>query len=111
MSKEEILKLIERLPDEAREPDVMEALYFRLQVDKVLKDAAGGRRIAHPPDEGSSGSRTEVGWTLAAAASIRWTSDGDSLRAVRTLSRILSLWIPHFFTTGARHRTQSQSGP
>jgi len=47
MSKDEILKLIERLPDNATEADVMEDLYFRLQVGKGLKDAAEGRVITH----------------------------------------------------------------
>jgi len=47
MSKEEILKLIERLPDNATEADVMEELYFRSQVEKGLKDAAEGRILSH----------------------------------------------------------------
>lgn len=47
MSKDEIIKLIERLPDNATEADVMEELYFRLQVDKGLKDSADGRVISH----------------------------------------------------------------
>jgi predicted transcriptional regulator len=47
MSKDEIIKLIERLPENATEADVMEELYFRLQVDKGLKDAKEGRVISH----------------------------------------------------------------
>lgn len=47
MSKDEILKLIERLPDNATEADVMEELYFRLQVGKGLKDIAEGRVLTH----------------------------------------------------------------
>lgn len=47
MSKDEIIKLIERLPENATEADVMEELYFRLQVDKGLKDAKEGRVIGH----------------------------------------------------------------
>lgn len=45
MGKKEILKLIEGLPDNATEADVMEELYFRVQVEKGLKDAAEGRVI------------------------------------------------------------------
>ncbi len=47
MSKGEILRLIERLPENVTEADVMEELYFRLQVEKGLKDAAEGRVISH----------------------------------------------------------------
>ena len=45
MSKDEILKLIERLPENATESDVLEELYFRMQVDKGLKDVREGRVI------------------------------------------------------------------
>ncbi|HZE98823.1 MAG TPA: hypothetical protein VE981_17565 [Planctomycetota bacterium] len=47
MSKDEIIKLIERLPENATETDVMEELYFRIQVEKGMKDAAEGRVISH----------------------------------------------------------------
>ena len=47
MSKSEILKLIERLPDTVTESEVMEELYFRLQVEKGMKDAADGRVLSH----------------------------------------------------------------
>lgn len=47
MSRDEILRLIERLPESATETDVMEELYFRLQVERGLKDAADGRVLTH----------------------------------------------------------------
>jgi predicted transcriptional regulator len=47
MSRDEIIKLIEKLPANATEADVMEELYFRLQVEKGQKDAAEGRVITH----------------------------------------------------------------
>ena len=47
MSKDEIIKLIEGLPENATETDVMEELYFRIQVEKGMKDAAEGRVISH----------------------------------------------------------------
>lgn len=47
MGKDEIIRLIERLPENATEADVMEELYFRLQIDKGLKDAKEGRVISH----------------------------------------------------------------
>jgi len=47
VSKDEIIKLIERLPDNVTEADVMEELYFRFQVDRGLKDTAEGRVISH----------------------------------------------------------------
>jgi hypothetical protein len=45
--KHEILKLIERLPENATEADVMEEIYFRVQVGKGLKDLAEGRVLSH----------------------------------------------------------------
>jgi predicted transcriptional regulator len=47
MSRDEIIKLIERLPGNATEADVMEDLYFRLQVEKGMKDATEGRVLSH----------------------------------------------------------------
>ena len=47
MSRDEIIKLIERLPANATEADVMEELYFRLQVEKGMKDADEGRVLTH----------------------------------------------------------------
>ncbi len=47
MSKSEILKLIERLPENATEADVMEELYFRVQVEKGLRDVQEGRVLTH----------------------------------------------------------------
>ena len=47
MSKEEILKVIERLPENVTEADVIEELYFRLQVERGLKDATEGRVLGH----------------------------------------------------------------
>ena len=46
MSKGEIIRLIERLPENATEADVMEELYFRLQIEKGLKDVKEGRVIS-----------------------------------------------------------------
>lgn len=47
MSKSEILRLIERLPENATEADVLEELYFRMQVERGLKDASEGRVLTH----------------------------------------------------------------
>jgi len=47
MSRDEILKLIEKLLASATEADVMKELYFRLQVEKGLKDASEGRVMTH----------------------------------------------------------------
>lgn len=47
MSRDEIIKLIGRLPADATEADVLEELYFRVQVEKGLKDAAEGRVVTH----------------------------------------------------------------
>jgi len=47
VGKDDLRKLIERLPEDATDADVMEELYFRVQVEKGLKDAADGRLISH----------------------------------------------------------------
>lgn len=47
MSRDEIIKRIEKLPANATEADVLEELYFRVQVEKGMKDAAEGRVISH----------------------------------------------------------------
>jgi hypothetical protein len=43
MTRDEIIKLIKRLPSNATEADAMEVLYFRVQVERGIKDAAEGR--------------------------------------------------------------------
>jgi hypothetical protein len=45
--KQEALDLIERLPDGVSIPDIIEELYFKLQVDEGLRDVAEGRTITH----------------------------------------------------------------
>ncbi len=47
MSKAEILKLIQSLPDDVTTSDVMEELYFRLQVERGLEDESKGRVLSH----------------------------------------------------------------
>ena len=41
--KQEIIDLLNRLPEEATIDDVMEKLYFKAQVDQGLKDLDEGR--------------------------------------------------------------------
>lgn len=45
--KQQVIKLIESLPDEATIDDVMAELYFKLQVDAGLKELDEGKGIAH----------------------------------------------------------------
>jgi hypothetical protein len=45
--KEEALELIERLPDGVSTTDIIEELYFKLQVDEGLRDVVEGRTISH----------------------------------------------------------------
>jgi len=47
MNRDEIIRMIERLPAGAIEMDVLEALYFRVQVETGVKDAAEGRVLSH----------------------------------------------------------------
>ena len=45
--KQEVIKMIESLPDEVTIDDIMSKLYFKLQVDAGLKDLDEGKGIPH----------------------------------------------------------------
>ncbi len=45
--KQEAIDLIERLPDDVNTGDIIEELYFKLQVDEGLRDAIEGRTLSH----------------------------------------------------------------
>lgn len=45
--KEQVLKLVQSLPDDVTVDDVMEELYFKLQVDAGLKELDEGEGIPH----------------------------------------------------------------
>lgn len=46
MSKKEILELIRKMPDNVSASEVLDELYFRLQVEKGLRDVAAGRVLS-----------------------------------------------------------------
>ena len=45
--KQQIIRFIERLPEDATWDDVMAELYFRIKVDSGLKDLDDGKGIPH----------------------------------------------------------------
>jgi predicted transcriptional regulator len=45
--KEQVIRMIKSLPDEATIDDIMAELYFRLQVDAGLKELDEGKGIPH----------------------------------------------------------------
>ncbi len=45
--KEQVIKLVQGLPDEVTVDDVMEELYFKMQVDAGLKELDKGKGIPH----------------------------------------------------------------
>jgi predicted transcriptional regulator len=45
--KEQVIKLVQGLPDEVTVDDVMEELYFKMQVDAGLKELDEGKGIPH----------------------------------------------------------------
>ena len=45
--KRSALDLIGRLPDDVNTEDIIEELYFKLQVDKGLHDLTEGRVVSH----------------------------------------------------------------
>jgi len=45
--KEQVIKIVQDLPDEATLDDVMEELYFKTQVDAGLRELDEGKGIPH----------------------------------------------------------------
>jgi hypothetical protein len=45
--KQEAIDLIQRLPDEVGTVDIIEEVYFKLQIDDGLKGVAKGRTLRH----------------------------------------------------------------
>jgi len=45
--KKEVLKMIERMPDDASIEDIMYELYVRAQVEAGLEDIRAGRTVPH----------------------------------------------------------------
>ena len=45
--KEQVIKIVKNLPEEATLDDVMEELYFKSQVDAGLRELDEGRGIPH----------------------------------------------------------------
>jgi hypothetical protein len=45
--KDEVIQMIERLPDDAGISDIMAGLYFRQRVDAGLKELDEGKGISH----------------------------------------------------------------
>ena len=45
--KEQVIQMIQELPEDITVDDVMAELYFRLQVDAGLKELDEGQRISH----------------------------------------------------------------
>ena len=47
MVKDEVIKMIQNIPEETSVEDIMAELYFRYQVDEGLKQLDEGRGIPH----------------------------------------------------------------
>ncbi len=47
MVKDEVIKMIQNIPEETSVEDIMAELYFRYQVDEGLKQLDEGRGISH----------------------------------------------------------------
>jgi predicted transcriptional regulator len=45
--KEQVIKLVETLPEEVSVDDIMRKLYFKIQVDKGLRELDEGKGIPH----------------------------------------------------------------
>ena len=45
--KEQVIDLVKSLPDEVTVDDIMRELYFKIQVDKGLKELDEGKGIPH----------------------------------------------------------------
>jgi hypothetical protein len=45
--KDQVIEMIRQLPDESTVDDIMEELYFRMQVDRGIKELDEGKGILH----------------------------------------------------------------
>lgn len=45
--KDQVIEMIRTLPDDSTVDDIMEELYFRMQVDRGLKELDEGKGISH----------------------------------------------------------------
>jgi hypothetical protein len=45
--KDQVIEMIRALPDESTVDDIMEELYFRIQVDRGVKELDEGKAIPH----------------------------------------------------------------
>jgi predicted transcriptional regulator len=45
--KDEVIKMISRMPDDVSIDDIMEELYFKLQVNRGLQELDDGKGIPH----------------------------------------------------------------
>ncbi len=46
-SKQAVLRMIERMPDESSVEEIMYELYFRQRVDRGLSELAAGKTVSH----------------------------------------------------------------
>ena len=46
-TKETVIEMIKRLPDDVSVPDIMAELYFRQKVDEGLRQLDAGQGVAH----------------------------------------------------------------
>ncbi|MGC8493846.1 MAG: hypothetical protein ACP5SH_19150 [Syntrophobacteraceae bacterium] len=51
-TKEQIIELVKALPDNATMDDVLEEIYFKLQVDQGIAELDRGESISHEEVEG-----------------------------------------------------------
>lgn len=47
MMKEEVIQLVERMPDNCTLDDILYEMYFKQKVDKGLRDIEEGRVVSH----------------------------------------------------------------
>ncbi len=45
--REQVIEMIQSLPEDSTVDDIMEELFFRLQVDRGLKELDEGRSVSH----------------------------------------------------------------
>ena len=45
--KDEVIKMISKMPDDVSIDDIMEEFYFKLQVNRGLQDLEDGKGISH----------------------------------------------------------------
>jgi hypothetical protein len=77
-TKETVIELIIRLPDDVSVPDIMAELYFRQKVDEGLHELDAGQGVSH---EEAIGIMAQLIWSPRAVKNLHFFKNGIPAQA------------------------------